>query len=140
MTSAPQTWLLTGGAGYIGSHVADAFLASGKDVVIYDSLYQGLESRIEYLRKKYNKEIPLIVADIRDTSKFNEILTTYKPYGVVHTEARSGRINGEARGILRGELPRNNKDARAHFTARHQELHLLFNRSRLRRTRSFKSN
>jgi UDP-glucose 4-epimerase len=85
MTS--QTWLLTGGAGYIGSHVADEFLASGKDVIIYDSLYQGLESRIEYLRKKYNKEIPLIVADIRDTTKFDEVLTTYKPYGVVHTAA-----------------------------------------------------
>jgi UDP-glucose 4-epimerase len=82
-----QTWLLTGGAGYIGSHVADAFLASGKDVVIYDSLYQGLESRIEYLRKKFNKEIPLIVADIRDTAKFDEVLTTYKPYGIVHTAA-----------------------------------------------------
>jgi UDP-glucose 4-epimerase len=82
-----QTWLLTGGAGYIGSHVADEFLASGKDVVIYDSLYQGLESRIEYLRKKYNKEIPLIIADIRDTSKFNEVLATYKPYGIVHTAA-----------------------------------------------------
>lgn len=87
MTSTPQTWLLTGGAGYIGSHVADAFLASGKDVVIYDSLYQGLESRIEYLRKKYNKEIPLIVADIRDTAKFDEVLTTYKPYGIIHTAA-----------------------------------------------------
>ncbi len=85
MTS--QKWLLTGGAGYIGSHVADAFLASGKDVIIYDSLYQGLESRIEYLRKKYNKEIPLIIADIRDTAKFDEVLTTYKPYGVVHTAA-----------------------------------------------------
>jgi len=82
-----QKWLLTGGAGYIGSHVADAFLASGKDVIIYDSLYQGLESRIEYLRKKYNKEIPLIVADIRDTAKFEEVLTTYKPYGIIHTAA-----------------------------------------------------
>jgi UDP-glucose 4-epimerase len=39
------------------------------------------------LRKKYNKEIPLIVADIRDTVKFDEVLTTYKPYGVVHTAA-----------------------------------------------------
>jgi UDP-glucose 4-epimerase len=39
------------------------------------------------LRKKYNKEIPLIVADIRDTVKFDEVLATYKPYGVVHTAA-----------------------------------------------------
>jgi UDP-glucose 4-epimerase len=86
-TPQTQTWLLTGGAGYIGSHVADEFLASGKDVVIYDSLYQGLESRIEYLRKKYNKEIPLIVADIRDLDTFDKTLEQYKPYGIVHTAA-----------------------------------------------------
>jgi UDP-glucose 4-epimerase len=83
----PQIWLITGGAGYIGSHVADAFLSNGKEVVLYDSLYQGLESRVEYLRKKHNKEIPLIVADIRDTAKFEEVLTTYTPYGVIHTAA-----------------------------------------------------
>ena len=82
-----QVWLLTGGAGYIGSHVADEFLAAGKDVVIYDSLYQGLESRIVYLSKKYKKEIPLIVADIRDTETFIKTLEQYKPYGIVHTAA-----------------------------------------------------
>ena len=87
MGTSNQLWLLTGGAGYIGSHVADEFLASGKDVVIYDSLYQGLESRIEYLRKKYNKEIPLIVADIRDIDTFVKTLDQYKPYGIVHTAA-----------------------------------------------------
>jgi UDP-glucose 4-epimerase len=83
----PQTWLITGGAGYIGAHVADEFLANGKDVVIYDSLYRGLESRIEYLRKKYNKEIPLVVADIRDMAKFEEALSIFKPNGIIHTAA-----------------------------------------------------
>jgi UDP-glucose 4-epimerase len=82
-----QTWLITGGAGYIGSHVADAFLASGREVVLYDSLKQGLESRIEYLRKKYNRSVPLIVADIRDRAKFEEVLNIYKPYGIVHAAA-----------------------------------------------------
>jgi UDP-glucose 4-epimerase len=82
-----QTWLITGGAGYIGAHVADEFLADGKDVVIYDSLYRGLESRIEYLRKKYNKEIPLVVADIRDMAKFEEALSIFKPNGIIHTAA-----------------------------------------------------
>jgi len=82
-----QKWLITGGAGYIGAHVADEFLANGKDVVIYDSLYRGLESRIEYLRKKHNKEIPLIVAGIRELGKFEEALSTYKPYGIIHTAA-----------------------------------------------------
>lgn len=85
--SSPQKWLITGGAGYIGAHIADAFLADGKGVVIYDSLYRGLESRIEYLRKKCGKEVPLILADIRDTVKFEEALINFAPYGVIHTAA-----------------------------------------------------
>lgn len=85
--STPQKWLITGGAGYIGAHIADAFLADGKEVVVYDSLYRGLESRIDYLRKKHQKEIPLIVADIRDTAKFEEVLVDYAPHGVIHTAA-----------------------------------------------------
>jgi UDP-glucose 4-epimerase len=84
---APKTWLITGGAGYIGSHIADLFLKNDKKVVIYDSLYQGLESRIEYLRKKHKVEIPLIVADIRESDKFEKALNTYKPHGVIHTAA-----------------------------------------------------
>jgi UDP-glucose 4-epimerase len=83
----PQTWLITGGAGYIGAHVADEFLANGKDVVLYDSLHRGLESRVEYLRKKYKKAIPLVVADIRDLDKFEEVLSAFRPYGIIHTAA-----------------------------------------------------
>ena len=82
-----QKWLITGGAGYIGAHVADEFLANGKEVIIYDSLYRGLESRIEYLRKKHKREIPLIVADIRDIDKFEEVISTYKPDGIIHAAA-----------------------------------------------------
>jgi len=85
--STPQKWLITGGAGYIGAHIADAFLTDGKNVAIYDSLYRGLESRIDYLRKKHRKEIPLFVADIRDTVKFEEVLADYAPHGVIHTAA-----------------------------------------------------
>jgi len=83
----PQTWIITGGAGYVGSHVVDLFLANSKKVIIYDSFHQGLESRLEYLREKYKTETPLIVADIRDTVKFEEVLTAYKPHGVIHTAA-----------------------------------------------------
>ena len=51
-----ETWLLTGGAGYIGTHIADEFIRAGKSVVIYDSLYQGLESCIVYLRAHRNTD------------------------------------------------------------------------------------
>jgi UDP-glucose 4-epimerase len=84
---AAQTWLITGGTGFLGAHVADLFLENDKEVVVYDSLYQGLESRLQYLRKKHQKDIPLIIADIRDSASFENALATYKPYGVIHTAA-----------------------------------------------------
>lgn len=82
-----ETWLLTGGAGYIGAHIADEFISNGKSVVIYDSLYQGLESRIQYLRDKHKVEIPLIVADIRDYNEIEGVIREYKIDGIVHTAA-----------------------------------------------------
>jgi UDP-glucose 4-epimerase len=82
-----ETWLLTGGAGYIGSHIADEFIRSGKSVVIYDSLYQGLESRVLYLRAEHGVEIPLIIADIRDYNELENVIRRYKIDGIVHTAA-----------------------------------------------------
>jgi UDP-glucose 4-epimerase len=82
-----ETWLLTGGAGYIGTHIADEFIRTGKSVVIYDSLYQGLESRIVYLRAKHNAPIPFIKADIRDYNELENVIRTHKIDGIVHTAA-----------------------------------------------------
>lgn len=72
--SQGQTWLLTGGAGYIGSHIADEFISAGKSVVIYDSLYQGLQSRIDYLEDKHQIKIPLVQTDILDYKKLDETI------------------------------------------------------------------
>ncbi len=82
-----ETWLITGGAGYIGTHIADLFIAEGKDVVLLDSLYQGLASRVEYLRKKHNQDIPLEVVDIRDYTAIENILSNQSFTGIVHTAA-----------------------------------------------------
>jgi UDP-glucose 4-epimerase len=82
-----ETWLLAGGAGYIGSHIADEFIRAGKSVVIYDSLYRGLESRIQYLRTKQNIDIPLIKADIRDYNEIEGVIRKYNINGIVHTAA-----------------------------------------------------
>ena len=82
-----QTWLITGGAGYIGTHIADLFISDGKGVVLLDSLYQGLDSRVEYLRKKHNQDIPLEVVDIRDYTAVENILKSQAFTGIVHTAA-----------------------------------------------------
>jgi UDP-glucose 4-epimerase len=85
MTS--ETWLITGGAGYIGIHIADLFIQDGKDVLLLDSLYQGLRSRVDYLSKKYGREIPLHIIDIRDYSAVEDILKNQAITGIVHTAA-----------------------------------------------------
>jgi UDP-glucose 4-epimerase len=82
-----QKWLITGGAGYIGTHIADLFIASGKGVVLLDSLYQGLESRVQYLREKHQQEIPLEVIDVRDYAAIDALLATQNFTGIVHTAA-----------------------------------------------------
>ena len=82
-----EKWLITGGAGYVGSHIADRFLADGKDVVIYDSFYNGSEIRIDYLKHKYGKNIPVIRADIRDSETLATSLERERPIGVIHTAA-----------------------------------------------------
>ena len=84
---ASETWLLTGGAGYIGTHIADEFISNGKSVVIVDSLYQGLESRIVFLRAKHGVEIPFIKCDIRDYNEIESVIREYKIDGIVHTAA-----------------------------------------------------
>jgi len=80
-------WLITGGAGYIGAHIADKFLQNGIDIVIYDSLYSGLKSRVDYLVDKYGSKIQFVEADIRDGQKFTECLLEFNPVGVIHTAA-----------------------------------------------------
>ncbi len=82
-----ETWLITGGAGYIGTHIADLFIADGKDVVLLDSLYQGLKPRVDYLSKNHGREIPLHVIDIRDYTAVENILKSQPFTGIVHTAA-----------------------------------------------------
>ena len=87
MQMIPKTWLITGGAGYIGAHIADVLISAGHFVVIYDSLCKGLESRITYLRRKHNIDIPLIKGDIRNYTEIENVITFYKIEGIMHTAA-----------------------------------------------------
>jgi UDP-glucose 4-epimerase len=87
MWATPETWLITGGAGYIGAHIADAFLLAGKNVVIYDSLYNSSVEKIGHLEKKYKTHIPFIKGDICDESALNFALHEKNISGIVHLAA-----------------------------------------------------
>jgi CDP-paratose 2-epimerase len=59
--------LVTGGAGFIGSNIADALAADGHEVVIYDALSRpGVETNLAWLKDTHGSRITPVIADIRD--------------------------------------------------------------------------
>ena len=59
--------LVTGGAGFIGSNLADRFAKDGHDVLIYDALARpGVEANLAWLKKKHPEKISVVVGDVRD--------------------------------------------------------------------------
>ncbi len=72
-------WLLTGGAGYIGSHVARDLLASGREVVVLDDLSSGIRERVP-------GDAELVVASVLDTDAVRRALEGVT--GVVHLAAK----------------------------------------------------
>lgn len=46
-----EKWLVTGAAGFIGSHIAEALLRHKQDVRILDNLSTGKEENIDYLKR-----------------------------------------------------------------------------------------
>lgn len=76
-----QRVLVTGGAGYIGSHVAKKLLSQGFEVVVYDNLSTG-----------FREAIPagalFVQGDIRNYRLLSETLQTYKIEAVIHFAAK----------------------------------------------------
>jgi UDP-glucose 4-epimerase len=76
--------LVTGGAGYIGSHACIELLAAGYQLVVFDNLSN---SSVESLRRVENiakKKIPFIEGDVRDLSCLRRVFIEYKIDAVVH--------------------------------------------------------
>jgi UDP-glucose 4-epimerase len=72
--------LVTGGAGFIGSHVADAYKAQGHEVAILDNLSTG--------RKEYIPEgVPFYQADITDLTAVEQALSDFQPEIINHHAA-----------------------------------------------------
>ncbi|MDF3062353.1 MAG: family NAD(P)-dependent oxidoreductase [Microvirga sp.] len=59
--------LVTGGAGFIGSNLADRLAREGHDVLIYDALARpGVETNLAWLKARHPQRVSSVVADIRD--------------------------------------------------------------------------
>jgi UDP-glucose 4-epimerase len=75
-----MTWLVTGGAGYIGAHVVAAMRAAGEAVVVLDDLSSGDEARVD--------GVPLVVGTTLDTAVVQRTLRDHAVHGVVHLAAK----------------------------------------------------
>ncbi|GIK47413.1 MAG: UDP-glucose 4-epimerase GalE [Hyphomonadaceae bacterium] len=73
------TILVTGGAGYVGSHCCLALKRAGHDVVVYDNLFNGHE--------RFVKWGPFERGDIRDKARLAEVFARHKPAAVIHCAA-----------------------------------------------------
>ena len=93
MTSKSQRVLLTGGAGFIGSHVAEALLRRGLQLWVLDNLddfYSPAwkKANLEAVRRVGNYEF--LQADICDKPRLQEALERARPHMVIHLAARAG--------------------------------------------------
>lgn len=72
-----MTWMVTGGAGYIGSHVVRALLATGTQVVVVDDLSTGLARFVP-------DGVELVAANLLETDTVRSVLTDHRVTGVIH--------------------------------------------------------
>lgn len=75
-------FLVTGGAGYVGSHVVLALVERGDEVVIIDDLRQGHRAAVP-------EGVELVVADLADRARLAEVFAGWKFDGVLHFAALS---------------------------------------------------
>lgn len=74
-------WLVTGGAGYIGSHVVRVLQASGREVVALDDFSAGLARKIP-------DGVPVVRASVTDTQRVTDALREFAIDGVIHLAAK----------------------------------------------------
>ncbi len=77
--------LVTGGAGYIGSHAVKALVAAGHGVVVLDNLERGHEAAVR--AAAVHHRVPLERLDLRDTDALASAMTHHRIEGVMHFAA-----------------------------------------------------
>ena len=93
-------FLLTGGAGYIGSHTALALVERGHDVVIIDNFTNAERDVPDRLARLIGRDVTVIEADIRDTAAVVAALKAYPVEAVIHFAALKAVGESEADPLL----------------------------------------
>ena len=93
--SSPITVLVTGGAGFIGSHVADALLSRGDKVIIVDEMNDYYDvrlkcSNLELLLKTHGDSVKVFRGDICNVDFISQIFERERPTHICHLAARAG--------------------------------------------------
>lgn len=79
-----MTILITGGAGYIGSHTCIELVKSDHDIVVLDNLSNSKNIVLERVKKITNKKIPFENVDLRDTKALQSVFNKYDISAVIH--------------------------------------------------------
>jgi UDP-glucose-4-epimerase GalE len=84
-----STVVVTGGAGYVGSHAVKGLAGSGYDVVVYDDLSAGHREAIDRIAKVApSRRVTLVQGDVHDTDALARTLADARPAAVMHFAAR----------------------------------------------------
>ena len=76
--------LVTGGAGYIGSHTVLLLLEAGYEVVVFDNFCNASQESLRRVEKIVGKNIPFVEGDIRCSEDLDKAFTEYKISAVIH--------------------------------------------------------
>jgi len=76
--------LVTGGAGYIGSHTCVALLEAGHTVIIADNLFNSKAETIDQVKHITNKEVTFYQIDVTDEKALDTVFFNHSIDGVIH--------------------------------------------------------